>query len=214
MSAPRAAAPQLVLVHGLWFGAWSLGLLARRLARQGYAVRRFRYRTTRAGLDQHAAALRQFVGTPDAPQLHFVAHSLGGLVTLRMLAAGGQLPPGRVVLLGSPLNGSTVARRAGNWPGGKHLFGAVRPALAEGCLDMPPDRPTGAIAGQRGFGLGQLAGGYEGPGDGTVALSETLAPGLAAHLVLPVTHTGMLFSREVARQAGAFLRSGRFDEGP
>ena len=45
---------EIVLVHGLWFGAWSLGPLAWRLERSGLPVRRFSYRTTRAGLDDHA----------------------------------------------------------------------------------------------------------------------------------------------------------------
>jgi hypothetical protein len=67
------------------------------------------------------------------------------------------------------------------------------------------------IAGSRGVGLGLLLGGPGGPGDGTVAVAETRAEGLADHLVLPVTHTGMLFSRAVVRQAGEFLQAGRFD---
>jgi hypothetical protein len=46
--------------------------------------------------------------------------------------------------------------------------------------------------------------------DGTVAVSETKLPGHSAHLVLPVSHMGMLASARVARHVGAFLAEGRF----
>lgn len=209
------AAPQVVLVHGLWFGAWSLAPLARRLRRAGFEPRRFSYRTTAAALDQHARDLRAFVGPAPPTPLHFVAHSLGGLVTLQMLAAYPDLPAGRVVLLGSPLHGSVTARKAVRIPGGRHLLGAARPTLEAGIAGLAPSREIGReigmIAGSRGIGLGLLLGGVGGPGDGTVAVAETRAEGLADHRVLPVTHTGMLFSREVARQACEFLQAGRFD---
>lgn len=206
--------PVVVLVHGLWFGAWSLGLLARRLRKAGFRPLRFRYRTTRAGLDDHAAELQRFVDKAGEAPVHFVAHSLGGLVTLRMLAGRPDLPGGRVVLLGSPLNGSAVARKAARIPGGARLLGKVRPTLEQGFGAGVAQRETGMIAGSRSFGLGLMVGGEGGAGDGTVAVSETRADGLRDHLVLPVTHTGMLFSAAVARQAAGFLQSGSFSRSP
>jgi pimeloyl-ACP methyl ester carboxylesterase len=204
------AASVVVLVHGLWFGAWSLGVLSRRLQKASFEPLRFRYRTTRAGLEEHAAALRHFIGSRGDPELHFVAHSLGGLVTLRMLADNGDLPPGRVVLLGSPLQGSASARKATALPGGRRLIGAVRPALSSGITMPLIGRDIGMIAGSRSVGLGMLLGGLDGPGDGTVAVSETRSEGLREHLVLPVTHTGMLLSRQVASRTVHFLRYGGF----
>jgi pimeloyl-ACP methyl ester carboxylesterase len=208
------AAPVVVLVHGLWFGAWSLGPLARRLRKAGFEPRRFRYRTTRDGLDAHARALRQFIGSDGCAALHIVAHSLGGLVTLKMLAQGGVLPPGRVVLLGSPLQGSVIARKSNALPGGSHLLGAARTQLEAGFARLEADRDIGMIAGSRSFGLGLLLGGLGEPGDGTVGINETRAEGLRQHLVLPVTHTGMLFSKAVAREVAHFLRAGSFSPSP
>jgi len=49
------------------------------------------------------------------------------------------------------------------------------------------------------------------PSDGVVTVDETRLPGLSDHLVLPVSHSGMLISREVALQTAAFLRYGRFE---
>lgn len=216
MSAHGAVPPAgtVVLVHGLWFGAWSLKPLANRLSRAGYRPRRFRYRTTHAGLERHAQDLRRFVDeAPDEP-LHFVAHSLGGLLVVKMLAESQDLPAGRVVLLGSPLRGSAVARKSARIPGGRILLGQALPALDCDHGAVSCRREVAMIAGTRGFGLGLLVGGPGGPGDGTVSLAETRAEGLAGRLELPVTHTGMLFSRAVAGEIECFLRSGRFEGTP
>jgi pimeloyl-ACP methyl ester carboxylesterase len=209
-----AQRPQVVLVHGLWFGAWSLALLARRLRLAGFDTRHFRYRTTRYGLDAHAHALRTFVGDPGPRPLHFVAHSLGGLVTLQMLADNPGVSAGRVVLLSSPLRGSTVARKAARLPGGGRLLGAVQEILDSGFPSLAVGCEIGMIAGSRAAGLGLLLGGPGGPGDGTVAVTETRAEILRDHLVLPVTHTGMLFSRQVVNRTVRFLRTGSFNGAP
>ena len=211
MNSPRSRT--VVLVHGLWFGAWSMRLLERRLRRAGFATCRFRYRSIRHGLDVHAAALRHFLASRGLTAPDFVAHSLGGLVTLRMLDDRPELPPGRIVLLGSPLQGSRVAGKSARIPGFARLLGQVRTALEAGFSRIPRDWQTGMIAGSRSVGLGLLVGGTAGAGDGTVAVRETRAEGLRDHLVLPVTHTGMLLSRMVARQVAGFLRSGSFSRG-
>jgi pimeloyl-ACP methyl ester carboxylesterase len=207
----RSGAAEAVLVHGLWFGCWAMRRLAGELTGSGYATRCFDYASTRGTLDDHAEALHRFVQTDAAPALHLVGHSLGGLVILRLLEMHDELPPGRVVLLGSPLRGSRVARRVTRWPGAGRLIGGARGVLDDGIGRIPPGRETGMIAGSRPVGLGWLAGGTGGPGDGTVALDETRVPGLAAHCVLPVSHSGLVFSGAVARNAVRFLQSGRFD---
>lgn len=209
-----SAHTEVVLVHGLWFGSWAMASLARKLEAVGLACRRYSYATTGDGLDQHAAGLRQFVAKSPAKTVHFVAHSLGGLVTLRMLEMYDRVAPGRIVLLGSPLDGSVTARKASKVPGSEKLLGDIRSALHDGYGQIPPDRETGMIAGTRGIGLGMLVGGVGGRGDGTVALRETRMPGLADHIELPVTHTGMLYSKKVAHQAAYFIRSGGFEHSP
>lgn len=203
---------EIILVHGIWFGAWALAPLARRLSKGGHSVRRFHYHGTRAELGVHAARLRVFAQASGVPTQHFVGHSLGGLVILKMLNTYDDLAPGRVVFLGSPLQGSLVARKAERVPGSQALLGKVQGALQEGFPVVPGDRETGMIAGSRSMGLGWMVGGTGGPGDGTVAVAETIADGLDAHCVLPVTHTGMLYSPRVAEQAVYFLETGRFKQ--
>ena len=64
-----------------------------------------------------------------------------------------------------------------------------------------------------GMGLGRLFADLEGEHDGTVLVSETQLPGAKDHIVLHTSHTAMLFSNEVARQAVTFLREGNFRHG-
>jgi pimeloyl-ACP methyl ester carboxylesterase len=185
---------EVIVVHGLWFGSWAMASLARKLEAAGLVCRRYSYATTADGLDQHAAGLRQFVAKSPAKTVHFVAHSLGGLVTLNMLEIYDWVAPGRIVLLGSPLGGSVTARKAARIPGSEKLMGDIRSALHQGYGQVPPDRETGMIAGTRGIGLGMLVGGVGGPGDGTVALRETHMPGLfTGH-----THRHAVFEKSCA----------------
>jgi pimeloyl-ACP methyl ester carboxylesterase len=203
--------PEVILVHGLWFGSWAMARLAKKLRAEGFEVRRFSYASTAGGLSAHAAELRDFALKSRPGQLHFAGHSLGGLVILRMLRETDGLPPGRVVLIGSPLDGSVIALRSRKVPGARKLLGKIRSTLEWGYEHLPGDRESGMIAGSKSIGLGVLFGGAGKPSDGTVGVRETRSEGLKDHLVLPVTHTGMLFSAEVARQAAHFLKNGGFD---
>jgi pimeloyl-ACP methyl ester carboxylesterase len=209
---------EIILVHGLWFGSWSMAKLAKRFTQAGYQVRSFDYPSTAQKLDDHARALSEFAsgsipGKNEGHRISFVAHSMGGLVTLRMLDAMKMPMTGRVVLLGTPLSGSEIARRISNIPGGDRLFGQARITLTGGYARIPEGIDTGMIAGTMPLGLGVIAGGNSERGDGTVSSLETDVPGLKDHLELPVTHTGMLYSAEVARQADIFITSGSFEHG-
>ena len=71
-------------------------------------------------------------------------------------------------------------------------------------------RELGIVAGSQPIGVGQLLAAFDEENDGTVAVSETRMPGAADHIVLPVSHLGMLVSARVARETGTFLTQGRF----
>ena len=209
---------EIVLVHGLWYGPLAMAVLAGRLRKAGFEVRKFGYPATSFQAMEHARRLLQFVAKGSAGQTHFVGHSLGGLVIAKALelnagSSAGDLPQldhCRAVLLGTPLRGSSVVRRALKLPGGQSLFREAAEDLSRGQPQLPANRRIGLIAGSRSWGLGRLLGQPANGSDGTVALSETESPGLADRLVLPVSHTGMLFSAEVARQTVFFLQSGHF----
>ncbi len=203
----------VVFVHGLWVNGREGFILRRRLARDLDAEERaFSYRSVTASLDDNAAALGGFLASLHADALHIVGHSLGGVVTLKLFENPPALPPGRIVLLGAPINGSRAARNFARVPFGEKILGR---SMRQAGLPANPRRWNGArdlgiIAGARPVGAGRLVAAFEGPSDGTVSVAETHLPGATDQLVLPVNHTGLVFSGLVARQTAAFLREGRF----
>ena len=144
--------------------------------------------------------------------MHVVAHSLGGVVALAALRDHPDARVRRVVLLGSPLAGSASGRSLAAKRWGAPLLGTTRALWGDmPRLEIPPGVEVGAIAGERRLGLGRLIGlAVPLPNDGVIAIEETKHPQLADHLVMRVAHSEMLVSSAVARQAAAFLESGRF----
>lgn len=200
-----------VLVHGLWMGRAIWLLLARRLRREGFRVASFAYPSVRQGLTESARALEAFVRERRATRAHLVGHSMGGLVVLRMLRDAHSAALGRVVLLGCPVAGCSAAERLGRSRAGRLLLGAALPQWTPAEAAPTVRRfETGAIAGTRRFGVGSVLLRLPRPNDGVVMVDETVLPGMADHLVLPVSHSGMVISRRVANEVVAFLHTGRF----
>ena len=210
MNAQRAT---VVLVHGLWVHGVLMELQRRYLARMGIDAVCYSYPSMRLTLSENADRLAQFARTLAAPRIHWVGHSLGGLVILHALEREPALPPGRVVLLGVPYRDSYAGRvLAGNTLGARALGRSMREWLDSKKTGNFPGREIGVIAGSVGVGLGRLvARGLPAPNDGVVTVVETELEAARDRIVLPVNHTGMLLSRRVAHQVGAFLRDGRFD---
>src|SRR5271169_6131112 len=112
VSRTKPVSTVVVYVHGLWLSGNEAGILLRRLARQlNVKTRAFSYASMTSSISDSARALATFLREQRADTLHLVGHSLGGLVILKLFenGEGAQLPPGRIVLLGSPLNGSSTA---------------------------------------------------------------------------------------------------------
>lgn len=203
---------RVVLVHGLWMVGGAMRGLGARLRAAGFAPETFGYRSLAGGPEAAARALGQRLqaGGP----AHVVAHSLGGLVALEALAVAPSNGSGRVVCLGVPLAGSGAALSLSRWPLVPLWLGRSAPLLRRGCLAWPADVEVGMVAGNVPHGLGALFARFEGEHDGTVAMSETRDPRLAAHVVVPASHSGLIFSAAAAREAIAFLRHGRFGDAP
>ena len=205
---------RVLLVHGLWYGRPGMLPLARRLKKRGWDCELFGYSSVFSGPGKNVKRLADRVAGlqengQDGP-LHLVGHSLGGLVILKMLAEWGvDAPDGRVVLLGSPLNGSAVVRRMIGNRLLKPWVGRAAELLDAGLGNLPGNREVAAIAGTSSLGVGRLFADLEKPHDGTVTVAETKVPGLADHLELPVSHTGLVLSHEVADAIDGFLRRGR-----
>jgi pimeloyl-ACP methyl ester carboxylesterase len=202
----------VVLVHGLWVHGLVMELMRRRIARCGYRVHSYSYPSMRFTVDQNVERLLDYCRGLGAPRVHFVGHSMGGLIVLRALENASGFTPGRAVLTGAPVAGCHAARRLARLPGGRSALGRCMPQWMESATLAARDgREIGVIAGSKPVGLGRLvAPDLERPSDGVVSVAETRFPGMLDHIVLNVSHTGMLLSRPVARQICAFLRGGAF----
>jgi pimeloyl-ACP methyl ester carboxylesterase len=201
----------VVLVHGLWMSGIVFALLARRLRACGFDVVLFSYPSVRLTLEQNIRRLERLVASHPSPQTHFVGHSLGGLVVLSFLAGASRVSVGRVVLLGSPCNGCSAADQLSLTRSGRLLLGRALPQWRiEDGVAVTARTQVGAIAGSHRLGIGTLLLRLTAPNDGVVTVDETRMTGLTDHIILPVTHSGMIVSGRVARQVCSFLRSGTF----
>ena len=202
----------VVTVHGLWMRGASMAVLRRRLEPHGFAVHDFAYPSVTGSLRENAAALAAYVGGVAGDRVHFVGHSLGGVLVCAMLEGWHPARIGRVVCLGSPLRGSRTAARLSRLPGGRRLIGRSLADVQarEGFTAWRAGVEVGSIAGCVPLGIGRLLGPFPEPNDGTVAAAETQIAGATDHLVLPVSHVALLWSSAVAAQSEYFLLHGRF----
>ena len=206
-------AADVIYIHGLWLTGHESLFLRRRLEREfGFRMHAFRYPTVSAPMAEVTARLAAFVAELAPATLHFVGHSLGGLVIHRFLERYPDQPPGRVVFLGTPSVASRAAMSAARF---RWIAPIVGRCVAEELLAhqqrlWATPRELGIIAGTRPMGLGQFVARFDEDCDGTIAVSATRLPGATDHLRLPVSHMGMLLSARVARETGEFLAKGRF----
>jgi pimeloyl-ACP methyl ester carboxylesterase len=202
----------VVFVHGIWMTGLEMTPLRRRLRGEGLDCRQFRYPSLTATPEANAARLHRFLHSMEADVVHLVAHSLGGLVVLHLFDRYPMQRPGRVVMIGTPVNGSRTAACFARSPLTRWLLGrSIRRGLLGGAPRWKGGRELGMVAGARGIGIGTLfCRSLDTPNDGTVALAETRAPEIYAHLTVPHGHFALLWSEPVARAVAAFLKSGDF----
>lgn len=207
----------IILVHGLWMTGIEMTMLRHRLQTDyGFVCVQFSYASVTGSMTDHVRKLRELAQAQHCERLHFVGHSLGGVVAYKLLESTHDLTPGRAVFMGSPLQGSTAVTAITRWTLGRVAVGEeVRKEL----LDEQPRhwdgrRDIGIIAGSVNMGFGRLfSDNLSSNSDGMVTIEETKLDGAKDHIVLPVTHTTMVFSPVVTAQVAQFLREGTFDHG-
>lgn len=204
----KPVAHRVLLLHGLWMPPLAMHRFAARLRGAGHATDVIGYRSIVGSTDAAVGAIRARLR--DGPPTHLVGHSLGGLLALQALQAEPALPVARVVCLGTPLCGSGAARALSRRALTALYLGRSAALLRQGCMALPAGVEVGMVAGARPRGLGALVARFDAPHDGTVAVAETRLPGLADHVVIDASHSGLLVSAEAARLAIGFLRDGRF----
>lgn len=201
----------VVLVHGLYMHGLVMRPLARDLRRSGFRTMLYNYSSLRLTPADSAERLVARVRQEHHATVHYVGHSLGGLVLRHAMARHtARLPPGRTVTLGTPHQGSRVARHMQR-QGYGWLLGASRNRGVLGDLpEWPRERELGSLAGVAKHGLGSWLVAVNRPHDGTVAVAETHCAGQQDHVCVACSHTTMLFRSVVFRQVEAFLNTGQF----
>ncbi len=203
----------VILVHGIWMNGAEMFRLRQRLTEAGYECHQFKYHSLKCSPEENAERLYKFTNSLDAHVVHYVCHSLGGLVLLHLFDKHLISKKGRVVFLGVPVNGSEVARRLNStmitrWAVGK--------SIEHGLLGDRPVwkkwRDLGVISGNFPLGVGLVVGGPPLPHDGTVSVEETYLGGATDYLTMTVNHFGLLYSEDVATQVVTFLRAGKFGD--
>ena len=203
----------VVYVHGLWLPGEESLLLRHRLAQEfSLTLHSLRYSAVLSGIGAITERLDELVRGLAAPEVHFIGHSLGGLIIYRYFERFAPQLPGRVVFLGVPSIGSRAAERAARFAPVAHLMGqpVIDELLLSGERRWSHPQQLGIVAGTQPLGVGQLLAQFNEDNDGTVSVSETRLAGATDHIILPVSHLGMLMSARVANETGLFLTQGHF----
>lgn len=208
----------VVLLHGLGRTSFSMNSLARSLQEEGYFVVNNGYPST----EENISALAHVVGDgiaqcreQEAANIHFVGHSLGGILVRQYFQANVVPEARRLVMLGPPNRGSDVATLYRDQWWYKWITG---PAGQE--LGVEPTS-TPNLLGKIPLEVGVIAGTYSldpwfsrvvpGPDDGKVSVENARLDEMKDFITLPHSHTFMTESSEVYRQVSAFLAQGRFN---
>ena len=193
----------VVLVHGLWMKRWTWNAYRRLLTEHGFKVYLFGYKTTKQSVDLTLMQLTAYVNSRAEHTVHLVVHSMGGILTMRALPKINK--PGKLLMLGSPVNGSRVAQKLKKMGWHTGLLKHAAEPLTMGVLLPQGLRPSMMIAGTSAFGLGRLIERRLGPSDGTVAVDETEADWIDQHEKVKSSHFGLLRNKTAMQKTIDFL---------
>ncbi len=206
----------VILLHGLARSDRSMNKLEKALAERGYRVHNVAYPSTRDTIRNLAekAIPPALERCADAPRVHFVTHSLGGILVRQYLGEHAVANLGRVVMLGPPNQGTEVVDKLGDFPGFRFFHGEAGLELGTGKGSVPKrlgraNFDLGIIAGTRSINL-ILSSLIRGPNDGKVSVDRTRVEGMRDHLEMPVTHPFMMRNPGVIEQVIHYLEHGSF----
>ena len=206
----------VILLHGLGRSGLSMKAVEWRLEKTGYHVVNQSYPSTKHSIEDLAQlALGEALPKCESDtKIHFVTHSLGGILLRQYLSEHSISNMGRTVMLGPPNQGSMLAdyiqtvRLANDLqPEAGRQLGTKGDSVPQKL--GPVDFELGIIAGNRNW-RPMVSLPLDGPSDGTVTVEETKIDGMTDFLELPATHTTMMWQAAVLDEIIAFLESGHF----
>ena len=214
----KAEKETVVLLHGLGRDTRAMRFLQYRLEQAGYETFNIGYPSTQLPPDKILQLLHNKLQQccAERKKVHFVAHSLGGLIVRALLAERDYLNLGRVVLLGTPNRGSALV----DWLHDNYLFRVLAGPTAQQIgtgknafhHHLPrPDYELGVIAGTHSINpVGSWV--LSGPDDGVVSVESTRIEGMTDFMLTPADHVLMRYSNEVADAVIRFLETGSFGD--
>ncbi len=210
----------VILLHGLARTELSMHRMQRMLENIGYHVANVDYPSRDHRIEVLApmaveAGLAQCNGKPDTSTIHFVTHSLGGILVRVYLTDHSIAKLGRVVMLAPPNQGSVAVDEMVRVPGFDWLNGPAGYQLGKGPESVPlqlgtPDFDFAVIAGNRSIDPITSAV-LPDPDDGRVSVSDTRLDGMRDFAVVPVSHALIMQDRQVLRLVRNYLAHGRFN---
>lgn len=207
----------VVLLHGMGRTDKSMNKIERQLAAKGYEVINLRYLSMTEPLSAHMELLDKTLSgkfNNTSNKIHFVTHSLGGILVRQYLKQNTDLNVGRVVMLAPPNAGSELADIAKDMRLLQIALGKTGVKLGTGTNDLPK------LLGPVKFELGIIAGDrtlnplyssmIDGPNDGKVSVENARVEGMTDFLVVHSSHTFMMRRQFVIDQIIYFLENGKF----
>ena len=207
-----------MLLHGLARTDRCFSKMESALVDAGYDVVNFGYPSRSNDIESLAAEV-----IPDALSqievgntVHFVTHSMGGILIRQYLGEKRIENLRRVVMLGPPNKGSQVVDKLQNVPGFELVNGPAGMQLGTGELSIPStlgaaDFEVGIVAGTRSINL-ILSTMLPSPDDGKVSVENTKLEGMVDHIELPVAHPFLMTNKRVIEQVIHFLETGKFEK--
>ncbi|MGJ8698246.1 MAG: esterase/lipase family protein [Verrucomicrobiaceae bacterium] len=212
----EAAGERVVLLHGLWRSVWAMEGLARVLNEAGYESVNVPYASFRKPMaeivEDVAEELRR---VEDGKRVHFVTHSMGGIVVRHLAERYPELVTGRLVLLAPPNQGSEIIDWLEDFAPSHWAFGPGGMALSTGKVKgvvpgFREDHEVAVIMGRK-QAVPFFRELLDSENDGIVSVEGGKVEGMSDFRVVDGDHTFLMAEEEVRAHVLCYLREGRLN---